>query len=102
MKSVQNITDATGTPLAYDYTWSFVATRFLPALPILVITTTGNNFTQYYQEILRAEGFNNFNAMDITQITSSTLAQYDVALTTGQKFDNLPPDNKIELLEVGY
>jgi hypothetical protein len=24
------------------------------------------------------------------------------ALTTGQKFDNLPPDNKIELLEVGY
>jgi hypothetical protein len=80
MKSVQNITDATGTPLAYDYTWSFVATRFLPALPILVITTTGNNFTQYYQEILRAEGFNNFNAMDITQITSSTLAQYDVAI----------------------
>src|SRR5262249_29371739 len=23
-------------------------------------------------------------------------------LTTGQKFDDLPPDNKIELLEVGY
>jgi hypothetical protein len=80
MKSVQNITDATGTPLAYDYTWSFVATRFLPALPILVITTTGNNFTQYYQEILRAEGFNSFNAMDITQINSSTLAQYDVVI----------------------
>jgi len=29
---------------------------------------------------LRAEGFNSFNAMDITQITSSTLAQYDVAI----------------------
>jgi hypothetical protein len=23
-------------------------------------------------------------------------------LTTGQKFDNLPPDNKIEMFEVGY
>src|SRR5262245_45988505 len=78
--SAPHITDATGTPLAYDYTWSFVVTRFLPALPILVITTTGNNFTQYYQELLRAEGFNSFNAMDITQITSSTLAQYDVAI----------------------
>src|SRR5262245_122874 len=78
--SAPHITDATGTPLAYDYTWSFLVTRFGPALPILVITTTGNNFTQYYQEILRAEGFNSFNAIDITQITSSTLTQYDVAI----------------------
>jgi large repetitive protein len=78
--SEPHITDATGTPLAFDYTWSFVVTRFLPALPILAITTTGNNFAQYYQEILRGEGFNSFNAMDITQITSSTLAQYDVVI----------------------
>lgn len=78
--SAPHITDATGTPLAFDYTWSFLVTRFGPALPILVITTTGNDFTQYYPEILRAEGFNSFNAMDITQITSSTLAQYDVAI----------------------
>jgi hypothetical protein len=78
--SAPHITDATGTPLAFDYTWSFLVTRFGPALPILVITTTGNNFTQYYQEILRAEGFNSFNAMDMTQITSSTLAQFDVVI----------------------
>jgi len=78
--SAPHITDATGTPLAYDYTWSFLVTRFGPALPILVITATGNNFTQYYQEILRAEGFNSFNAIDTTQITSSTLAQCDVAI----------------------
>jgi hypothetical protein len=75
-----HITDATGTPLAFDYTWSFVVTRITRALNILVITTTGNNFTQPYQGILRAEGFNSFNAMDITQITSSTLTQYDVAI----------------------
>jgi hypothetical protein len=78
--SAPHITDATGTPLAFDYTWSFLVTRFGPALPILVITTTGNDFTQYYPEILRAEGFNSFNVMDITQITSSTLAQFDVAI----------------------
>jgi hypothetical protein len=78
--SAPHITDAAGTPLAFDYTWSFVVTRFLSAPPILVVTSTENNFTQYYQEILRAEGFNSFNAMDITQITSSTLAQYDVAI----------------------
>ena len=29
-------------------------------------------------------------------------AIYEEILPTGQKFDNLPPDNKIELLEVGY
>jgi hypothetical protein len=75
-----HITDATGTPLAFDYTWSFVVTRITPALNILVITTTGNNFAQPYQEILRAEGFNSINAMDITQITSSMLTQYDAAI----------------------
>jgi Bacterial Ig-like domain len=75
-----HITDATGTPLASDYTWSFAATISPSTLPILVITATGNNFTQYYTEILRSEGFNSVNAMDITQITSSMLAQYDVAI----------------------
>jgi hypothetical protein len=75
-----HITDLVGTPLASDYTWSFAAAISPSALPLLVITTTGNDFTPYYQEILRAEGFNNLNAVDITQITSSTLAQYDVAI----------------------
>ncbi|HEY6401764.1 MAG TPA: Ig-like domain-containing protein, partial [Blastocatellia bacterium] len=78
--SAPHITDAAGTPLASDYTWSFAAAISPSALPILVITSTENNFTQYYPEILRAEGFNSVNAMDITQITSSTLAQYDVAI----------------------
>ncbi len=27
---------------------------------------------------------------------------YGSGLTTGQKFSNFPPDNKIELLEFGY
>src|SRR5262245_18182222 len=75
-----HITNSTGTPLACDYTRSFAAAISPSALPILVITTTGNNFTQYYPAILRSEGFNSVNAMDINQITSSMLAQYDVAI----------------------
>src|SRR5262245_39108845 len=75
-----HITDATGTPLASDYVWSFTTAAAPPTTPILVITNSGNKFTQYYQEILRAEGFNNFNAIDVTQVTQTTLAQYDVAI----------------------
>jgi hypothetical protein len=75
-----HITDATGTPLASDYVWSFTTAQLPPSTPILVITGSGNKFSQYYQEILRAEGFNNFNAIDVTQITEAALAQYDVAI----------------------
>ncbi len=73
-------TDTPGKSLVSDYTWSFITAPLPPPLPILVITTRGNKFTQYYQEILRAEGFNNFNAIDITHITGAVLAQYDVAI----------------------
>jgi N,N-dimethylformamidase beta subunit-like, C-terminal/Domain of unknown function (DUF4082)/Bacterial Ig-like domain/Bacterial Ig domain len=75
-----HITDATGTPLASDFVWSFTTVPLPSPLPILVITRSGNKFTQYYKEILRAEGFNNFNALDLTQVTDAVLAQYDVAI----------------------
>jgi hypothetical protein len=75
-----HITDATGTPLPSDHAWSFATPSLPPPLPILVITSSGNKFTQYYQEILRAEGFNNFNAIDVTNVTDAALAQYDVAI----------------------
>jgi hypothetical protein len=72
-----HITDSAGTPLASDYAWSFITAPLPNSLPrnypILVITTTGNKFTQYYQEILRAEGFSNFTTIDITNITQFTL-----------------------------
>ena len=41
-----HITDATGTPLASDYAWSFTTVPLPPPLPILVITRSGNKFTQ--------------------------------------------------------
>ncbi|MBO0725357.1 MAG: DUF4082 domain-containing protein, partial [Blastocatellia bacterium] len=81
--SVPPITDLEGNPLANDYTWSFITEAPpspQPAQPILVITYSGNSFTQYYQEILRAEGFNTFKALDMTEVTAAVLAEYDVVI----------------------
>ena len=51
-----------------------------PGGPILVITTPANPFSQYFAEILRAEGLNEFALRDVSTVTAATLAPYDVAI----------------------
>jgi hypothetical protein len=51
-----------------------------PGGPILVITDASNPFTQYYAEILRAEGLNEFALADIGSVNAGMLANYDVAI----------------------
>jgi len=46
----------------------------------------------------KSEGSDDNNIM--SGFFSGTIGRHNVVLTTGQKFDNLPPDNKIEMLEV--
>jgi hypothetical protein len=78
-----HITNLAGTPLAADFTWSFSADLPIPpfpARPILVIAGGGSDFSTYYQEILRAEGFNDFNTVNISGATAQTLAQHDVVI----------------------
>lgn len=48
--------------------------------PILVVKGTGNPFTGYYGEILRAEGFNSFKALNLSQVNATVLAQYNVVI----------------------
>ncbi|MFF4652473.1 Ig-like domain-containing protein [Streptomyces sp. NPDC001380] len=48
--------------------------------PILVIASAANPYSRYYGEILTAEGVPYFKVLDIAQVTSTTLAGYDVAL----------------------
>ena len=48
--------------------------------PLLVITSGSNPFTAYLPEILRAEGLNEFDVLDVAQITSSVLPHYDLAI----------------------
>ncbi len=51
-----------------------------PGGPILVITDSSNPFTQYYAEILRAEGLNEYAVADIGSVNAGMLANYDVAI----------------------
>jgi hypothetical protein len=51
-----------------------------PGGPIVVITSSANPFSQYYAEILRAEGLNEFALADIGSVTAAMLANYDVAI----------------------
>ncbi|HMP82877.1 MAG TPA: Ig-like domain-containing protein [Verrucomicrobiota bacterium] len=58
--------------------------------PILVVTNASNPFTAYYAEILLTEGLNSFAMKDVSEVSSGTLAPYDVvilgemALSSGQ------------------
>ena len=83
----EGVADVAGNRLAADSSWTFSTAPPPPAPPdegpggpILVIANSGNSFSRYYDEILRAEGLNEFTATDITNVTPSLLAEYDVAI----------------------
>ena len=42
------------------------------------------------------------SAVAVTLFSLGAIAEYVNDLTTGQKFDNCPPDSNIEALEVGH
>ncbi len=81
------IKDLAGNALASNYTWSFTTAAAPPPPPndgpggpILIVSSSTNPFSRYYTEILRAEGFNEFTATDISLVSSSTLSNYDVVI----------------------
>ncbi len=51
-----------------------------PGGPILVVSSAVHPFSEYYVEILRNEGLNAFDAVDITSLTPATLAAHDVVV----------------------
>ncbi|MQA31305.1 MAG: DUF4082 domain-containing protein, partial [Luteitalea sp.] len=81
------VKDAAGNALAGNVTWAFTTTSpppppptTGPGGPILVISSSGNPFSEYYAEILRAEGLNAFNVTDVTAVTTTVLNGYDVVI----------------------
>jgi len=81
------IKDMAGNALSFDYTWTFTTANPPPPLPtdgpggpILIISSAANLFSRYPVEILRAEGLNEFSAMDVSNVTSSVLDNYDVVI----------------------
>jgi hypothetical protein len=89
------VADVAGNPMTADFAWSFTTIIPFsygggPGGPILVISDARNAFSQYYAEILLTEGLNEFAIKDISTVTSTVVAQYDVvvlaqiALTSAQ------------------
>ncbi len=82
--TLSGISDLSGNPLGASYSWTFTIgpppANSGPGGPILVIASVINPFSRYYDEILRAEGLNEFTVADITTINSTVLGQYDVAI----------------------
>ena len=77
------VTDLAGNGLASDVVWTFTTVDSPttgPGGPILVITSSANRFTEYFAEILRAEGLNAFNVVDIGAVNPGLLSSYDVAI----------------------
>ncbi len=83
------VKDLAGNALVSDFVWSFTTGPTPPAPPndgtggpVLVISGAGNPFSRYTVEILRAEGYNAFTAMDITDVEASpsVLNNYDVII----------------------
>ena len=80
------IEDAPGNALTTPVAWTFTTAPATPAPnqgaggPVLVITNPSNPFTQYYAEILRAEGLTEFAVRDLSTVTTTVLSGYDVVL----------------------
>lgn len=51
-----------------------------PGGPILIVTSATSTFSNYYAEILRTEGLNEFTVADVSTVTASMLANYDVVI----------------------
>ena len=85
-----DIEDEEGGTLAAPYSWSFttvaVATGAVSPLamghggPVLLVTKQGQAFSEYYSEILRAEGLNSFDTIEVDEMDQTVLDSHDVVL----------------------
>ncbi len=48
--------------------------------PILIISSASNSFSRYYPEILRTEGFNELDEVDISTLSSTVLDSHDIVI----------------------
>lgn len=81
------IKDTLGNAMRADSSWTFT-TADKPSIPpddgsggpILIISNVINPFSRYTAEILRAQGYNSFKVMDISEVDAADLLHYDVVI----------------------
>ncbi|WP_446742622.1 Ig-like domain-containing protein [Silvibacterium acidisoli] len=83
----KGILDRYNRPLVEEKRWRFTtgieaagSPAEGPGGPILLVTSRSNGFSQYYAEILRNEGLNEFDVKDLADVSSAELAQHDIVL----------------------
>ena len=83
----EGILDRHGHPMQADKVWRFttgITTSASlakgPGGPLLLVTGKASGFSQYYAEILRNEGLNEFDSEQIELVSASDLARHDVVL----------------------
>ncbi|MES2689418.1 MAG: N,N-dimethylformamidase beta subunit family domain-containing protein [Bacteroidota bacterium] len=76
--------DVAGNALASDNSFSFTSASASanegPGGPVLIISSATNPFSRYTVELLKAEGMNEFLAMDLSLVTSQVLNNYDIVV----------------------
>ena len=78
------VTDVVGNAFAADSVWTFTTAGAPPDTgpggPIAVITNSADPFSRYYAEILRAEGLNSFELIDLGSLDAVSLSSYRAAI----------------------
>ena len=73
------VTDSAAATVSKDLSIVVAATPVNQS-PILIISSGSNPFSNYYPEILRAEGLNEFDVRDISTVSSADLLSYDIVI----------------------
>ncbi len=75
--------DQSGNRLTTSQSWSFTTRRDLDrgfGGPVLIIDSGDLPFSEYYSEILRAEGIGSFESIDLSYVTKGLLDRFDLVL----------------------
>lgn len=92
-----SIADTDGNTLTAPYSWSFTTVAAVGGInplamghggPILLVTKSGQMTTEYYSEILRAEGLNSFDTIELSDMDTTVLDEHDVVLLGAMSLTN--------------
>jgi methionine-rich copper-binding protein CopC len=72
----------TMSPVSWSFTTAAAPADLTqgPGGPILLVTSSANKFTSYYAEILRTEGLNAFDTVDVSAFSAASLSGHDVVV----------------------